>query len=253
MRKPREISPMGVYHIIMRGVAKNNVFTCCDDKEKFKEILFRYCEELNIGLISYILMDNHIHLEVELLSDKSCSDLVQRLCISYVQHYFNKRYERSGSLFQSRFKSRGIQTKQDMVNVCKYIHQNALKQGLTKPFKYTSYYDILDYYDKKCPIKAIFAQPITKLMNKRAFKDLLKDVDMISIKDEDYTLDDEQVKSYLCGVLGIESVAFLHRADQTLRNLAIKTLYENKITLKRLSRITSLSNGELKLICFNNR
>ena len=44
-RKPREVSEMGTYHLIMRGVAKNNIFTCDDDRQKFKEVMFRFCEE----------------------------------------------------------------------------------------------------------------------------------------------------------------------------------------------------------------
>ena len=62
---------MGTYHLIMRGVAKNNIFTCDEDRQKFKEVMFRFCEELKIGLISYVLMDNHVHLEVHEQEEKS--------------------------------------------------------------------------------------------------------------------------------------------------------------------------------------
>ena len=249
-RKPREISENGTYHVIMRGVAKNNVFTCDDDREKFKEVMFRYCEELKIGLISYILMDNHIHMEVQEMGENNSSLLVRKICISYVQHYFNKKYDRSGALFQHRYKSRAIESKQDVINVSKYIHQNALVQGISEPFKYTSYSEILDAYDKKCPIKAIFAAPIERMMNKRHFKDMVKKCDKVTLMQEDYTLNDDQVRGYLCRALNIESVGFLHKADRIRRNLALKTLAENGITLKRLSRITSLTKPELRQICF---
>lgn len=249
-RKPREISISGTYHVIMRGVAKNNIFTSEADKNKFKEILFRYCEELNIGLISYILMDNHVHLEVRVLGEVSCGELVKKICISYVQHYFNKKYDRCGALFQNRFKSRAINSTKDLLNVAKYIHQNALVQGLPDPFRYTSYGEIIEAYDKKCANKAIFIKPLEQAMSKRHFKDMVKDCDKTALIDEDYTFNDDQVRSYLCTSLNIESVGFLHTVQENLRNFALKTLAENGITLKRLARITSLTKPELRQICF---
>lgn len=249
-RKPRKVSQTNTYHVIMRGVAKNNVFTCDEDKNKFKEVLFRYCEELKFGLISYIFMDNHVHLEVRVMGEAQCGDLVRKICISYVQHYFNKKYDRCGALFQRRFKSRAINSTQDLVNVSKYIHQNALVQGLPEPFRYTSYSEILEAYDKKCPNKAIFIKPIEKMMNKREFKSMVKKCDKTTLLDEDYTFSDDQVRAYLCDSLSIESIGFMHKVETNLRNFAIKTLAENGITLKRLARITSLTKPELRQICF---
>lgn len=250
-RKPREISESKTYHVIMRGVAKNNIFTCEGDKDKFKQVMFRYCEELKIGLISYILMDNHVHLEVCETADKSCSDLVKKICISYVQHYFNKKYDRCGALFQPRYNSRAINTNQDILNVSKYIHQNALVQGIPEPFKYSSYGDIIDAYDKKCCIKAIFATPIQKMMSKRHFKDMVKKCDKTMLMQEDYTLSDDLVKEYICRALNIESVGLLHKTDRVLRDLVIKTLAENGINMNRLARITCLTKPELRKICYN--
>ena len=60
------------------------------------------------------------------------SDLVKRICTSYVQHYYNPKYERVGSLFQSRYNSRAVEDEEDVMNVCRYILQNAMKQGETK-------------------------------------------------------------------------------------------------------------------------
>ena len=116
-RKPREISKTRAYHVIMRGIAKSNIFTCDSDKDKFREIMLRYCEELKISLISYVLMDNHVHLELQEQGEQSCSDLVRKICISYVQHYFNKRYDRCGALFEPGYDSRALETNKDMINV----------------------------------------------------------------------------------------------------------------------------------------
>ena len=249
-RKPREISEMHTYHLILRGVAKNNIFTCDEDRNQFRSKLYRFAEELEIGLISYILMDNHVHLLVQEKTEGSCSVLVRKMCNSYVRHYFNPKYDRCGALFQHRFRSRAVNTKKDMLNVSKYIHQNALVQGLHDPLKNTSYGELLDAYDKKCGNKAIFVKPLEKMMTKRMFKDMVKECDKAVLMMEDYTLSDDQVRAYLCGALGIESVGFLHKADQVRRNFALKTLAENGITLKRLARITCLTKPELRQICF---
>lgn len=249
-RKPREISPICTYHVIMRGVAKHNIFTCDEDKERFKETMFRFADELKIGIISYILMDNHVHIQLRELGSFSCSVLVRKICTSYVRHYFNPKYDRCGALFQPRYNRCEISTNEGILNVCRYIHQNALVQNLPNPFRFTSYGEILEAYDKKCPNKAIFIKPIEKLINKRAFKDMVKKCDKLSLMTEDYTLSDNRVRMYICASTGIESVGFLHTVEEKLRNSALKNLAENGITLKRLERITCLSKPELRRICF---
>ena len=94
MRKQRQDSKLGIYHIVMRGINKENIFEDNDDKNRFIQTLYRFCEKLEIGLISYKLMNHHVHFQVKTAEDRAvdvCSDLVKRICTSYVQHYYNPK------------------------------------------------------------------------------------------------------------------------------------------------------------------
>ena len=65
MRKKRQDSKLGIYRIVMRGINKENIFEDNDDKNRFIQTLYRFCEKLEIGLISYKLMNNHVHFQVK--------------------------------------------------------------------------------------------------------------------------------------------------------------------------------------------
>ena len=57
----RKISPLGIYHITIRGINKQNVFEDDADFEKFLEILRKYESICDFKLLSYSLMTNHLH------------------------------------------------------------------------------------------------------------------------------------------------------------------------------------------------
>ena len=94
MRRQRQSSKLGIYHIVMRGINKENIFEDNDDKNRFIQTLYRFCEKLEIGLISYKLMNNHVHFQVKTAEDKAvdvCSDLVPITYLSLVPGQKNNK------------------------------------------------------------------------------------------------------------------------------------------------------------------
>ena len=57
---------------------------------------------------------------------------MKRIGVTYA-HYFNKKYERSGHLFQDRFRSEPVDSLEYFVTLLRYIHQNPLKAGIVNP------------------------------------------------------------------------------------------------------------------------
>lgn len=139
-RIARRKSATGVYHIIIRGINKQTIFEDDEDRERFLKTLGKYKSICNFKIYGYCLMNNHVHLLMK-EGDESISKSMQRISSSYV-YWYNLKYQRSGHLFQGRFKSEPVNRPSVFLRVLRYIHQNPLKAGITRSVeesKWTSY------------------------------------------------------------------------------------------------------------------
>ncbi len=136
------------YHIYNRGVEKRNIFLDVADRQRFASYfsLFNVLNRSNqslekkvrcrivddralIKLHSFCLMNNHYHLLVSQTIRNGISKFMHRLSMGYA-HYFNKKYERSGSLFESAYKIKHVDSTAYLLQTSAYIHFN--------PFELTS-------------------------------------------------------------------------------------------------------------------
>ena len=172
------------YHLYNRGVEKRTIFQDSQDYAVFlnylKEYLLPKDEQdlrnkladpdrsykekdkilkllrLNnftdeIFLIAYCLMPNHFHLLVKQKSSYGIDVFMQSLCTRYTM-YFNRKYKRVGSLFQSVYKAVLVNTDEQFLHLTRYIHKQALaSQGETlqgmKGYEQPSSYQ--DYIGKR--------------------------------------------------------------------------------------------------------
>lgn len=140
----------GYYHIYNRGVDKRKIFTDKKDCAVFLYYLKLYLSSpeklqksehisprmlykifnLNLSqevdLISFALMPNHFHLQVKQHTQKGIEKLMRRVSTGYVQ-YFNNRFERVGTLFESTYKAVLLKTDEQFLYLSSYIHRNPMK------------------------------------------------------------------------------------------------------------------------------
>lgn len=133
-RTPRVKSHSKVYHCMLRGINQQDIFFNEKDYLKFIDIIKKSKEKFNYQLYSYVLMPNHIHLEIKDENQK-ISHIIQGIATSYA-NYFNRKYKRVGHLFQGRFKSKNVEGAYYMFNLVRYIHQNPVKAGVSTIDKY---------------------------------------------------------------------------------------------------------------------
>lgn len=168
IRKPYIKKSM--YHVIHRGINKRELFKDPQDFEVFTQYLIEYLQpkELTsrqireshksheivskklfyldklknyhdkIELISYALMPNHIHLQIYQASDEDMSKFLHSICIRY-SSYFHKKYRWLGTIYQSRFKAKLVDTDEYCVWVSKYIHLNPSVIAKPNEYKWSSY------------------------------------------------------------------------------------------------------------------
>jgi putative transposase len=79
-----------------------------------------------IAIGAYCLMPNHFHILIKPLVENGVSTFMKKLSTSYSM-YFNKRYERTGSLFEGKFKSQHVDSDEYLKYLFSYIHLNPLK------------------------------------------------------------------------------------------------------------------------------
>ena len=127
-RKPRIDIP-GYHHVVNRGVNRENIFLCDDDKQEFLQIVNVSRETYNLTIHSFCVLDNHYHLLLE--THQSNLSLAIRYINSQYTIYFNKKMERIGPLWQGRFKSWYVKNDEYLYLLFRYIEMNPVIVGLS--------------------------------------------------------------------------------------------------------------------------
>ena len=127
-RKPR-IDAAGYHHVLNRGINRASVFLSRDDKDKFLDILAAAKPIYKFTLHSFCIMDNHYHLLIETHRDNL--SLLMRYVNSQYACYFNKKMQRSGHLWQGRFKSWYVNDEKYLWLLLRYIEMNPVRAGLS--------------------------------------------------------------------------------------------------------------------------
>ena len=138
-RRPR-VEMVGYYHILNRGVEQRVVYKTPEDFEMFLEILCNACTLYRVTLHAYALMNNHYHLLIE-TTQENLSKYMKHVNASYVI-YFNRKYKRSGHLWQGRFKSWYVTDESYLYTLIRYIENNPIKAKIVKDlgiYRYSSY------------------------------------------------------------------------------------------------------------------
>lgn len=138
------------YHIYNRGVEKREIFSCTSDYGRFVSSLREFntnspawlvADELSRGrtstgeplvnIIAYCLNPNHYHLILEQKVENGITLFMRKLGTGYTM-YFNKKYARSGFLFQGKFKSIHIASNEYLLYVSAYVNCNSEIHGIAK-------------------------------------------------------------------------------------------------------------------------
>ncbi len=130
-RVARIIAPQYPHHITQRGNNRTDVFFDDEDKDAYLSALKDYCERWSVKIWAYCLMANHVHLLAVPADEVSLSSCIGRTNLLYTQH-INRKYKRSGRLWQNRFFSTIIETESYLWAVARYIEQNPVKTKLIK-------------------------------------------------------------------------------------------------------------------------
>jgi len=130
-RRRREVVPNYPYHIVQRGHNKQKVFHSETDYQKYYTLLMTISREEKVIIQSYCLMPNHIH---HLLIPETTDGLaltMRRINITYT-HYYNRKYQRLGTLWQGRYYSSIVDKDSYLWIVSRYVERNPVRAGIVE-------------------------------------------------------------------------------------------------------------------------
>lgn len=136
MARPLRIEyPNAVYHVMNRGLSRQDIYRTNDDYQVFLETLKESSKLFNIRVISYCLMSNHYHLLIQ-TPKANLSRAMRHLNGVYTQR-FNRTHKKDGPLFRGRYKAILVQEDEYLKHLIRYIHLNPVQANLTQdPIKY---------------------------------------------------------------------------------------------------------------------
>ncbi len=136
---PRTARIVGIgypHHIIQRGNNKQNIFFDQEDRSLYLRWLKKYSLECSCTVHAYCLMNNHVHLLFVPQFNHSLAKTMQKLSLTFTQ-YINKKYKRTGRLWECRFHSALVDKESYLWSVGRYIERNPVRAKIaSKPDEY---------------------------------------------------------------------------------------------------------------------
>jgi REP element-mobilizing transposase RayT len=133
MSRPLRIQYPGAYYqVTCRGNEQREIFRDWEDPKAFFRLLARSIEVFDVRLFAYALLPNHFHLLICTLKG-NLSQFMRHFSISYTG-LFNRKYQRSGHLYQGRYKAFLIDADSYLLEVSRYIHLNPLRMRSKEDF-----------------------------------------------------------------------------------------------------------------------
>jgi len=148
MARPIRIEYKGAfYHVTARGNERKRIFFNKTDYLKFKEYVIKAQDKFNISLHCYMLMTNHYHFILE-TPEANLTKVMHYINGSYT-NYVNRSKQRSGHLFQGRYKAIAIDKDNYLLELSRYVHLNPVRAKMvTKPEDYV-FSSYKSYIEKK--------------------------------------------------------------------------------------------------------
>jgi len=140
-RRARLSIPGIPWHIIQRGNNKSACFFADEDYQFYLLHLNEQAIKHGCKIHAYVLMTNHVHLLLTPEKEDSASKLMKNLGQRYVQ-YINRTYNRSGTLWEGRYRSCLTQTEDYVLSCYRYIELNPVRANMVKhprEYKWSSY------------------------------------------------------------------------------------------------------------------
>ena len=240
-RIARKKSISNIYHVMIRGINRQNIFEEDEDRICFMKIL-DYCKKISgFRLYAFVLMTNHVHLLIE-PSGETLNTVFSRIETRYAM-WFNKKYQRVGYMFQDRFRSEAVETEQYFMTVLRYILQNPMKAGMEShpgSYRWSSYLA----YEKGKGVVTDTQYAVDLFGGREPLMEYLVRSNDDSVMDEadfDRRLREEQAREKMLQITGCASASAFQQLERPHQKEYAAQMYLNGLSMGQISRFTGMA------------
>ena len=241
-RTARIYGNSGYYHVVNRGIGKQILFEEDEDYLFYLRTLRKKCREEGAEMLAYCLMENHVHLLLH--CEDGLKRLMQRVSGSYAR-YYNEKYERTGHVFQDRYRSEPIESDSALLAAARYIHNNPQKAGICsrEAYRWSSWREYV-----KRPV-LVRTELILDLSGGAAgFREFSAEEDeggCLDVRDS-FRLTDRDAQKIIRERLRMESGTMVQGLDRGARDDALRTLKGSGLSLRQIERLTGINRKVIR-------
>ncbi len=248
-RRPR-IDLAGYHHIINRGVARTDVFLEEEDYDIFLGVVCKACKAYRAVVHDYCLMSNHYHLLIE--TELNNLSLLMKQINSNYAIYFNKKYKRSGHLWQGRYTSRYIVSEAYLYTLIRYIEHNPIEAKMTDQVGEYPYTLCATLLNKQEPIFCALHSIVLEQLSYEGIQELLE----VTLSDDELEILKEIQKQKVISVADQTTYAYHKMLEEHFReietkverNLALANALEDGYTQAEVAKYLQLSRSAVSKI-----
>ena len=242
MGRVREVSATGIYHVTVRSVGKMTLFEDDDDRRYFLRLLKKYQRELGVIIHAWVLMDDHVHLVLNVGEGEVPSAFMKRVDVAYAMH-FNERTKHTGHVFQGDYGSKPITTNEQLMATVDYIHRNPERAGISamETYRWSSFQEYagkLWVVDTSLVLALFGSVEAMVIFHARS-------VDVVRTR---RVMTDPEVLKICLEMAGAKTSGELRSAGATERDTLIRRLSERGVNGKQISRVLGVGTATVSRV-----
>lgn len=242
-RVSRQKFDSGIYHVMLRGINRQTIFEDEEDCEKFIRCL-QDCKSVSgFNMYAYCLMGNHVHLLMH--EGKEPLQLVFKRIGSRYVYWYNWKYQRTGHLFQDRFKSEPIKDDRQFIAVLRYIYQNPVKANMCKMAEEYAWSSYRLFTKINSIIDIELLEEIVTISQIRASINQISEDKFIDIT-TDMRLTDKEASEMIKKFCGIEHNNELQGICIERLESSLKYLHREGCSIRQLVRLSGITKAKVE-------
>ena len=253
-RQSRVISKTGIYHVLIRGINRQQIFGARNDYRKFISFLqeitaSEYWREGHSSpscfLFAYCLMPDHIHLLIKEGTD-SLAVIMKQIASRYAI-YYNNKYGHNGPLFQDRFKSEPVEDEAYFITLIRYIHQNPVAAKLCRQAENYAWSSWQEYIKAPyrtadiCTISLVLKQVPLMVLKELVSTPLPPTQQLLEFDRYRGFIPDKEVIDFLKTTYQIKRPTDLQLLPKDQRDEILVATTELGVSIRQLARLTAIS------------
>ena len=245
-RQARIKSESGIYHIMLRGINKQKIFFDESDYKHFIKILIDCKRISKFNLYAYCLMDNHIHLLMK-ENDENISTIMKRIGCRFV-YWYNAKYQRTGHLFQDRYKSEPVETDEYFLCALRYIHQNPVAAKIVakcSDYEYSSYNW---YYENGILVDKEKLLSMMRMEQFAAFHLQKERRDFLEITEKNPVLTDDRAEAIIKETAAVKDIKKIPELEKENQVLLIGQLKRKGLSIRQITMFTGLTKRQVEKV-----